>query len=215
MSNLNFKVLSTFAVLCTLAAPAFAVLGAQESLSKLMEGNKRFAEGKTERPHSSIARRLEVAKGQKPFAVVVTCSDSRLSPELIFDQGLGDLFVVRVAGNTIDPVGLGSIEYAVSNLGAKAVVVMGHERCGAVEAAIKGGVLPGSLPSVVEPIHAAVKLSAGDTGANRLEKTVSLNVLEMVKVLKNSSIVGKMIREKQIDVAGLHYDLETGIAKRI
>ena len=97
-----------------------------------MDGNKRFAEGKPTHERQQANRRAEVAKGQKPFAIVVCCSDSRVGPEIVFDQGLGDIFVVRTAGNVVDDVGLGSIEYAVEHFGSQLIVVLGHSHCGAV-----------------------------------------------------------------------------------
>jgi carbonic anhydrase len=106
-------------------------VGADEALARLVEGNKRFVEMKLTHPEQDIACRTTLAKGQQPFAVILGCSDSRVPPEVIFDQGLGDLFVVRVAGNVADDIGIASIEYAVEHLGSRLIVVLGHERCGA------------------------------------------------------------------------------------
>src|SRR5688572_16994 len=121
-----------------------------EATKRLVYGNRRFVNGETQHPNQSAEHRLALAKGQAPFAVVVACSDSRVCPEIVFDQGLGDLFVIRVAGNTIGNVELGSIEYAVEHLHAKLVIVVGHEKCGAVGAAVKGGETHGHIGDLTD-----------------------------------------------------------------
>src|SRR6476661_5513416 len=113
-----------------------AALSADDALAKLMAGNQRYTRHKEQHPDESLARRKELIGGQHPFAIVLGCADSRVSPELLFDQGLGDLFVIRVAGNIADDAILGSIEYAIEHLGAKLILVLGHEKCGAVSAAV-------------------------------------------------------------------------------
>src|SRR5262245_61581471 len=115
--------------------PSSATGGA---LGELVDGNRRFASGKLERARLDQPRRAEIADRERPFAVVIACSDSRVAPELVFDQGLGDLFVVRTAGNVVDETALASVEYAVSELGASLIVVLGHERCAIVDAALEG-----------------------------------------------------------------------------
>src|SRR5947208_9005654 len=117
------------------AHPEQPAVDPAEAIDKLKEGNGRYASGKLQHPGQTTERRAELTKDQHPFAVIVSCSDSRVPPEIVFDQGLGDLFVVRVAGNVIDDHGLGSIEYAVDHLGARLIVVLGHQSCGAVKAA--------------------------------------------------------------------------------
>src|SRR5215831_7112000 len=116
-------------------------IGADDALSRLLNGDKRFVAGKSEEPHGAalIERRHALAKDQKPFAVIVSCSDSRVPPELVFDTTLGDIFVVRTAGEVVDAVALGSIEYAIEHLGTRLIVVLGHQHCGAVSAAVSGG----------------------------------------------------------------------------
>jgi carbonic anhydrase len=125
-------------------------LSSDSALQKLMTGNKRYYEGNLTHPNQTKVRILEVAKGQHPFAIILGCSDSRVPPEVIFDQGIGDLFIIRVAGNIIDNNALGSIEYAVEHLGVKLVVVLGHEKCGAVDATVKGGEAPGHIKYLIE-----------------------------------------------------------------
>jgi carbonic anhydrase len=117
--------------------PRHRISDADMALAELKQGNQRFVEGRMIHPDQSLEARLSVSKGQSPFAVVLSCSDSRLPPEVIFDQGLGDLFVVRVAGNIVDPAGMGSIEYAVGHLGTPLIMVLGHENCGAVSATLE------------------------------------------------------------------------------
>jgi carbonic anhydrase len=136
-------------------------LTGDQALQELMNGNKRYVAAELAHPNQTAARRAEVAKGQDPFAIIVGCSDSRVPPEIIFDQGLGDLFVTRVAGNIVDDVVLGSIEYAAEHLGVPLIVVLGHKRCGAVEAAAKGGDAPVHIRSLVEAIKPAIKKAKG------------------------------------------------------
>lgn len=186
-----------------------------DALEMLQEGNHRFAKGESSRPHQTVARREAVAKKQTPFAVIVTCSDSRLTPEFIFDQGIGDLFVVRVAGNTIDKVAMGSIQYAIEHLGSRLIVVMGHERCGAVDAALAGGKLPGDLPSVVAPIKPACD-HAHQAGKEGLEFAIRQNVRNMVRKLSQQDpIIKKLVTKEEVQVTGMRYDLESGVASLV
>jgi carbonic anhydrase len=132
--------------------------------ARLHEGNARVVSGKATCPRQSNAVRAALATTQKPFAVIVSCSDSRVPPELIFDQGLGDLFVIRVAGEVLDGPALGSVEYGVAHLGARLVVVLGHERCGAVQAAMQGGHRSPNLEALIAPIRPAVASVADKKG---------------------------------------------------
>lgn len=187
-----------------------AYVAPKDALRRLEEGNKLFVEGASMRPRQSAERRAEVAKKQFPFAVVVTCSDSRVCPEFIFDQGLGDLFVIRVAGNTIDDVALGSIEYAVEHLGSRLIVVMGHERCGAVDAAMKGGELPGHIKDLVVPIKAAVDATKGISG-DTLDAAVRFNAHFVADSLRvRESLIKDLIAKSEVKVVGARYDLESG-----
>jgi carbonic anhydrase len=123
-----------------------------------MEGNQRFVSGKITIKDIGPAKREDLAvNGQKPFAVIVSCSDSRVPPEILFDQALGDIFVVRVAGNVLDPVAMGSVEYGAEHLGCPLLVVMGHENCGAVKATVDGGEAPGSISAIVDKIKPSVE----------------------------------------------------------
>jgi carbonic anhydrase len=151
-----------------------------------------------------------VANGQRPFAVIVSCSDSRVPPEIIFDQGIGNLFVVRCAGNIVDDAGLGSIEYAAEHLHVSLIVVLGHERCGAVEAAVKGGEAPGHIKSLVEAIRPAVEKVKGRPG-DLAENAMRGNVKLVVDHLKASKpILEHLVHKGTLSVIGARYDLDDG-----
>jgi len=141
-----------------------STLTPDEALNKLLEGNKRFVESKRLNPNQDTVRVSEVAPGQAPFAAILSCADSRVVPEIAFDQGIGDLFVVRIAGNIAMIEDIASEEYGVAVLGTSILVVLGHERCGAVEAALKGGELPGLIQSLAFAIHPAIESSEGQPG---------------------------------------------------
>ncbi len=148
--------------------------------------------------------------GQAPFAVIVGCSDSRVPPEIIFDQGIGDLFVVRTAGNILDSIGMGSIEYAVQHLGVRLVVVMGHSRCGAVGAAIEGGTTGGRLDSVIEALEKTVSRVRGASGDEH-EAVSRMNVRSTVERLRNDESFFRNLAEKEgLEIIGAYYDLDTG-----
>src|SRR5436305_9248189 len=152
-----------------------ASLSADQSLSRLLAGNARFVAHKERHPDESSARRRELVSGQHPFAVILGCADSRVAPELLFDEGLGDLFVIRVAGNIADDAVLGSIEYAVEHLGSKLIVVLGHESCGAVSAAVASESASGHLSSLVTAIRPSVLATASSPG-DRIHNCVVENV---------------------------------------
>ncbi len=177
---------------------------------ELISGNKRFAEGNPTHPNQSMTRRQEMAKGQNPRAAVLACADSRVSPEIVFDQGLGDLFVVRVAGNVVNDPILGSLEYAVEHLGTRLIVVLGHQRCGAVAAACAGGEAPGHIGSLVQALAPAVdKISASEEG--RVDWVAKENVRMMAKSLRSCGpILEELVRQGKLEVAGAFYNLDTG-----
>ena len=195
----------------TIIAQTNKDVNSQSALQKLIDGNKRFANSKLMHVNQTRERRLEVAKGQKPFAVIVTCSDSRVPPEIIFDQGLGDLFVIRTAGNIVDDIGLGSIEYAVEHLGVRLIVVLGHEKCGAVDAAVKGGHAQGHIQKLIDEINPAVEKAKNIKG-DLLDNSVKANVLRVVDQLNSSEpILKEFVHEKKITVVGARYDLDDGV----
>jgi len=184
----------------------------------LIEGNARFISGKTLSKDLSSTRRIDLMKnGQHPFAVIVSCSDSRVPPELLLDQALGDLFVIRVAGNVITPVELGSVEYAVEHLKAPLVVVLGHEGCGAVTAAVQGGEIPGSISAITDKIKPAVDgaKALGLTGNDLVEKSIDININNALKDIDASPIIKESVESKKINVLGAKYDLDEGALKFI
>jgi carbonic anhydrase len=196
------------------AAPEPAIaqndLTPDAALKQLMDGNKRFVDKKRQSPNQDFVRITEVAKSQKPFAAILGCADSRFPSEIIFDRGFGDLFVCRVAGNVATPEEIGSLEYSVLVLGAKVLVVIGHERCGAVEATIKGTEVPGQIGSLLAAIKPAVDSSKDKTG-DRLENAIKANVMLQASRLKASPVISKLIAENKLKVVGGYYDLDTGV----
>ena len=203
----------------TPAAPPGPDLSPDAALALLKDGNRRFVEGKTVRPHQTDAeRRAALAHAQRPFCVLVGCSDSRVSPELLFGRGLGDLFIVRNAGNSVDLAAMGSIEYGVAVLGAPLVVVLGHERCGAVQAAVdvveQGKDFPGSIGQMIEPILPAVLRAKRDGDHDLLDRAVRHNVSRIVARLRTTE---QMLQEPQrtgrLKIVGARYDLDDGVVE--
>ena len=222
------------------ADPAHAdqpIVPPAEAISRLKEGNARYTSG-NQQPHESsdertymathsyenagmislgmtaeqaAKRRAELAKSQHPFVTIVSCSDSRVPPELVFDEGLGDLFVVRVAGNVLNDENLGSIEYSVDHVGVRLIVVLGHQRCGAVKAAKETiaakGKAPGHIQSLVNAIRPAVEATLnGD-----VEATTEANVKNVVQALRSSTpILKPKIDSGEVRVVGAYYSLDTG-----
>jgi len=186
-----------------------------EALKNLLAGNKRYTANAFKNSHRDPARRLEVAGGQHPFAVIVSCSDSRVPPEIIFDQGVGDLFVVRVAGHVVDDEALGSIEYAVSHLGASLIFVLGHERCGAVSAAVAGAAsgehAPGHIAKIVEAIMPAVEKAKGREGDNLTNCIQSNTKIVAEKIRVSQPIISEKAADGMVRVVGGYYDLDTGV----
>lgn len=183
------------------------VVAPDVALARLKEGNRRFVANPMSAGKPTAARRTETAQSQHPFAVIVGCADSRTSPELVFDQNIGDLFVVRTAGNLVDDHALGSIEYAVEHLGSRLIVVLGHERCGAVKAALGSARAPGHINSLVRDIQPAVKAArskAGDALANAVRENASL----VAEKIRKEAEFGELAPHVRI-VTG-YYDLDTG-----
>lgn len=184
---------------------------AQEELKRLMQGNKRYVQDKLEHPNRTIERRQAIVSKQEPFATIVGCSDSRVSPEIVFDQGVGDLFVVRVAGNVIGPLELDSVEYSVIHLHASVILVLGHENCGAVEAVIKGTVQ--DIESVAELIQPAVQIAKKKNPPNLLEASIKANAIRMRDYLLKTPVIQKYIADKNLEVYAGYYHLETGVVE--
>jgi len=195
-----------------------AGISGDEALKKLIEGNARFIEGKETQKDLGSTRRTELAKGQHPFAVIVSCADSRVPPEYIFDQGLGDIFVVRVAGNIAGPIELGSVEYAVEHLGVPLIFVLGHQSCGAVKAAVAGGKPEGCIGSIVEKIAPAVATAKGKAKDKDkvLDEAILENTKNTVKTLtQQSAIIKHLVDSKKVKIAAGVYNLATGTVELV
>ena len=190
-------------------------LGADEALETLKQGNRAYQTDSPVRAVQGRERRIEIALGQTPFVVLVSCSDSRVSPEILFGRGLGELFIVRNAGNCVDTAALGSIEYGVSQLGVPLVLVMGHSRCGAVEAAIdvvkNNTVYPGSIGRMIEPIVPAI-LSQRDKPGDYVENCVRANVSRVVNRLRSASEPSLLdpLKAGKLRIVGASYSLDSG-----
>jgi carbonic anhydrase len=180
-----------------------------EALKKLVEGNDRFVNQKRTNRNQTKERLVEVAKGQEPFAAILGCADSRVPGEFVFDQGLGDLFVCRVAGNIATPEDVGSLEFGTLVLGAKVLVVMGHTSCGAVKAAIQGGELPGSIGSLIKSIDIGSVAPKSEVPGD-VDKAAQANVNHQVETLKKSPILSDLIAKDKLKIVGAYYDLDTG-----
>lgn len=192
-------------------AAAQSNLNPAQSLAKLMAGNKRFVQMKSSNPNQDIVRLQEVAKGQNPFAAVLSCADSRVPVEIIFDQGLGDVFVCRDAGNIATTEAIGSLEFGTLVLGAKVLMVIGHESCGAVIATMKGGEVPGSIGAVLESIEPAVSNFKGQQDSKEtVKKATNANVLYQIERLKKSPVLAELIAQDKLKIVGAYYDLDTG-----
>lgn len=209
-----------------------------EALARLKEGNGRFTAGNMQHPHESseerayiaknsyenagaislgmtseqaAKRRAELMKSQHPFAIILSCSDSRVPPEIVFDEGLGDLFIVRVAGNVLNDEGLGSIEYGVDVLGARLIVVLGHESCGAVGAAMKTIAANGKAPGHIQSLVTALKPVVKSTPKADLDTMIKANVTHVVEALRSSTpILKEKVDSGEVQVVGGYYSLDTG-----
>lgn len=189
------------------------VVAPGEAMHRLVDGNERFVRQKMTAAHQDAARREALTKGQRPFAIVLGCADSRVPPELVFDQGLGDLFVIRVAGEVAPAEVLGSIEYAVEHLGCRAVIVLGHERCGAVEAALQvpAGTKPeGNLGELIKDILPAIE-KIDRKSPDALDAAVKANAIAVARmILSRSKVVAEMAGKGELVVTPARYDLNSG-----
>jgi carbonic anhydrase len=220
------------------ARPDQPIVSPAEAILRLKEGNGRFTAGNPQHPHESVderkymaansyenagvlslgmtseqaaKRRAELAKSQHPFAIILSCSDSRVPPELVFDEGLGDLFIVRVAGNVLNDEGLGSIEYAVDILGARLIVVLGHQSCGAVDAAMKTVAARGKTPGHIQSLITAIKPVVDSTPKGDLDTMIKANVKHVVDALRSSApILKARVDSGDIQVIGGYYTLDSG-----
>ena len=179
------------------------------ALQKLMEGNQRFVQHQPQYPDQSALRLQEVAQAQHPFATILSCADSRVPAEIVFDQGIGDIFDVRIAGNIATSEAIGSIEYAIVLLGSPLLMVMGHERCGAVTAAVQNQSLLGDIGTFVKAIKPAVEKVKSQSG-DAVENAVVANVQYQLERLKRSQLLTEQVRSGKLKIVGGRYDLDTG-----
>ncbi len=204
------------AVTLTADTPTTGGVTPDEAMARLEAGNRRFCDGQSIHPQQQTERREETAtQGQRPFAIVLSCSDSRVPPEILFDQGIGDLFVVRVAGNVAATDEIATIEYGSEHLGAQLCVVMGHSRCGAVMAVVNGDHVTPNIAELVRPIVPAVETARrenpGLTGNPLIAAAIRTNVWQGVHdVLTHSETVRELVRAKKLKVIGAFYDFQTG-----
>ena len=186
-----------------------------EALQRLIDGNARFLSGQMQHPNTGKERVTETAAGQHPFVAMLGCSDSRVPVETLFDQGIGDIFTIRVAGNVADTDEIGSLEYAVEHLGVRLIVVLGHTRCGAVTAVVTGAHVAGSLPGLLDNIKPAAAEAVRDNpklkGAALVPKTINYNVWRSVEdMLRKSAVLREAVREGKVKVMGVLYHVESG-----
>ena len=182
----------------------------EQALNTLMGGNSRFVSGNVLHPNQSDEQQAKVVSGQEPFAVIVSCSDSRVPPEIIFDQGIGDIFVVRTAGEVMDNATMGSIEYAVEHLHVPLIVVLGHDDCGAVAAAVNGGTEPGQISYLVDAIKPAVDTAKGMQG-DLLNNSINQNAKDVVAQLQSTHpILSEHVKEGKLLIVPARYHLDTG-----
>jgi carbonic anhydrase len=185
-------------------------LSSQEALKRLLDGNNRYTSQKSTYPNQTLERRKEITRGQNPFAIILCCSDSRVPPEIIFDQGLGDIFVIRVAGNVIDTTVLASAEYAVEHLGVPLFLVLGHSKCGAVSSAVSNHKHTGNIGKLLDFIAPAVEKARNMTG-DIIENAVMANIEIVLEKLKEESpIISEFAETGKLEIIGAYYDLESG-----
>ena len=193
---------------CVVAEDSLAAAVSPDvALARLKTGNARFVAAPVSEGKPTAARRVETAHAQHPIAIIVGCADSRTSPELVFDQNIGDLFVVRTAGNLVDDYGLGSIEYAVDHLGTRLIVVLGHARCGAVRAAMASATAPGHVNALVRDIQPAVA-AAKTEGGDPLANAVKANARLMADKIRKQADLGE--HKSEVRIVSAYYDLDTG-----
>ncbi|WKD30795.1 carbonic anhydrase [Streptomyces xanthophaeus] len=184
------------------------------AFARLMEGNARWVSGDLDHPDRDPERRQLVAAAQDPFGGILTCIDSRVAPELVFDTGLGDLYVLRTGGQAIGPVVTGSVEYGPMTGGTPLIVVLGHQRCGAVEAAYKSlqedAPLPGNLQAIVRAVEPAYRLTARNPGADPVDTMIHNQIRVTADDLRSNSDLAPLVKKGALAVVGAYYSLDTG-----
>ena len=198
------------AVLAAAAAAQETAPSADAVLEELKLGNQHHVSKHYQHPHQSAARQRELAASQHPHATILSCADSRVTPEIVFDQGLGDLFDVRVAGNVAGDTEIASIEYAAEHLGVPVLVVLGHQRCGAVTAAAEAGEAHGHLPTLIAAIRPAIEQARGMAG-DAIDNAVRINVENVVRQVTGSQpVLAELAASGRLRVVGAVYSLDTG-----
>ncbi|GLY32538.1 carbonic anhydrase [Kineosporia sp. NBRC 101731] len=194
-----------------------AVTTPQAALERLLRGNRRFITGHARHPDQTVTHLHEIASGQHPFVTTIGCADSRVSPEILFDEGLGDIFDNRVAGNLVDDLLLGSVEFAVEEFATPLILVLGHERCGAISAAVEalesGSTPAGHIGTIVEALRPVVEPLLGTSAdpAETIEAAVRANVRAQVQALtEQSSLIAERVAKGEVRVLGARYDLDNG-----
>ena len=209
MNRLNVF-LTVSLVLLSVAPPRKTEVTADSVLAELKAGNAHHVAHNYKHPHESVDRQRELTSGQNPHAQILSCSDSRVPPEIVFDQGLGDLFVIRVAGNVVSDIELASLEYGAEHLHIPLLVVLGHQHCGAVTAAVEGGQAEGHLDKLIDLLRPAVEKSRASRG-DRVENAVKTNVEMVVEQLRRSTpVLAKLEAERKLKIVGAIYSLDTG-----
>ena len=192
------------------------MLSADEALQRLVEGNRRYVADKALHPNQTESRRAEVAQGQHPFAAILGCTDSRVPPEIIFDRGLGDLFVIRSAGQVLDEAVIGTLEFGIVELAIPLLVVLGHSNCGALHATIealeRGAEPEGSVRYLVESIRPAVERAKGQSG-DLLDNAVRINLELVLNRLRESRVLSEALHKGWLKIVGARYDLNTGVVE--
>jgi carbonic anhydrase len=191
---------------------AQTTLTPDQALEELLAGNQRFIQGKATNTDQSLKHLQSIAEEQTPFAAIVGCADSRSSLEVVFDQGFGNLFVVRDAGNVATSEEIGSLEFGTLVLGAKVVLVMGHYSCGAIKAALAGKEVPGSIQSVLTQIEPAVKDYKGQQeDKEAVKKATEANVIYQMNKIKKSPVLAELVAANQLKIVGGYFDFTTGV----
>lgn len=211
------KVLLSITISASLFASSaeMSKISPDEAIKMLKEGNDRFIEQKKANPNSDKVRIMEISKGQKPFVTINGCSDSRVPPEIVFDQGLGDIFTVRTAGNVSATDQIGTIEYGTEHLGTRLVVVLGHTKCGAVTAVAKGDHVHGNIPalvsSIVPPVTKVKDAHAGEHVDKWLNEAIKENTYASIaNILKKSDIVRELVMNGKVKIVAAIYDMDSG-----
>lgn len=210
------KIFLTLLAIVTLSQASIASnhndnLSAEQAIEKLKQGNKRFVELKLKHPDSDKKRRKEMQKGQHPFVVILSCSDSRVPPELIFDQGLGDIFEIRNAGNVLDDHVIGSIEYAVMHCGVKLIVIMGHQDCGAIAATLSGVSETKYIKSLEDSIQPAIEDCKEQGLEINSDNVVKAHIMQDInELISQDTELVKYMKEHEVKIVPAYYHLDSG-----